>query len=115
MVDIRKRHHFVHKLVDAFWRKWTVFYFPSLAIQSKWHHQKRDMRVGDLVIIQDSKVQRGLWKLGIVSEVISGCDNKIRRVTVKYKNPDSRIFTFVERSVQKLIIIAPVDESTIDQ
>ena len=66
-----KKDHFIQQLADAFWRKWTVFYFPSLVIQPKWHHEKRDMLVGDIVIIQDSKLPRGQWKLGCISEVLT--------------------------------------------
>ena len=107
--NIKKRHHFIQQLADAFWRKWTVFYFPSLVIQPKWHHEKRDMLVGDIVIIQDSKLPRGKWKLGCISEVISGMDKRIRRVTVKYRNDNSKSFTFVQRPVQRLIVIVPFD------
>ena len=85
------------------------FYFPSVVAQSKWHHEKRDMQVGDIVIIQDSKLLRGQWKLGYVAEVIPGRDNRIRRVTVKYKNENSKSFTFIQRPVQRLVVIVPID------
>ena len=58
------------------------------------------MLVGDIVIIQDSKLPRGKWKLGCISEVIPGVDKRIRRVTVKYRNDNSKSFTFVQRPVQ---------------
>ena len=75
-VSNKKRFLYIQQLVDAFWKKWTTFYFPSLIIQSKWHHEFRNMMVGDVVLIQDSKVLRGQWKLGKISEVYPGVDNK---------------------------------------
>ena len=108
--NINKRHHFVQQLADAFWRKWTVFYFPSLVIQPKWHHEKRDVLVGDIVVIQDSKLPRGQWKLGSISEVTPGRDNKIRRVTVRYRNENSKSFTYVQRPVQRVVVIVPFDQ-----
>ena len=61
--NIRKRYSFVEQLVDAFWKKWTTFYFPSLVIPSKWHHKKRNMMIGDVVLIQASKELKRDWKL----------------------------------------------------
>ena len=58
----KKRFSYVQRLVDAFWKKWITFFFPSLIIQSKWHHEIRNMMVGDIVLIQDSKMLRGQWK-----------------------------------------------------
>ena len=103
---------FMQQLADAFWKKWVVFYFPSLAIQPKWHHEKRNMMVGDVVVIQDAKLSRGHWKTGRVSQVYTGVDGKVRRVTVQYKNEGSSNFTTVERSVQRLILLVPADDST---
>ena len=65
-------------------------------MQTKWH-KKRDMQVGDIVIIQDSKLSSGQWKLGCVTEVIPGRDYRVRRVTVKYRNENSKSFTFIQR------------------
>ena len=39
------------QIVDAFWRKWTSDFFPSLIVQQKWHTKKRNLRVGDVVLI----------------------------------------------------------------
>ena len=34
-------------------------YFPSLMIIPKWHHNKRNIAVGDVVVIQDSNAISG--------------------------------------------------------
>ena len=62
----RHRFEFVQNIVKSFWRKWTRDYFPSLLIESKWHTAHRDVKVGDVVLIQDSNLVRGNWKLGKV-------------------------------------------------
>ena len=109
--NLARRFHFIQELVDVFWKKWTLFYFPSLIVQQKWHHEKRNLEVGDIVIISD-KGTRGHWKIGRICGSKPSSDGKVRRVTVQYKNEDSNIFTEIERPVQKLVVILPVDEQS---
>ena len=66
----------------------TRDYFPSLLIRSKWHVQKRNIAIGDIVIIQDSNTVRGEWKLGLVNGVTPSSDGIIRKCQVKYKKVD---------------------------
>ena len=49
-----RRYEFIQKMVDNFWTRWTRDYFPSLIIQQKWHTTKRNLKKGDIVLIQDS-------------------------------------------------------------
>ena len=115
----RYRFEFIQRIVDSFWRKWTRDYFPSLIIHQRWHTAKRNLKQGDIVLIQDSNQVRGQWKLGRVSEVFSGEDGKVRKVQVVYKNPkpgeplqkySGRGYVTVERSVNRLVLVVPVDE-----
>ena len=54
LCHIAKRFHFIQELVDIYWKKWTLCYLSSLIIQSKWHHEKRNLKVGDIVMITDN-------------------------------------------------------------
>ena len=46
----------------------------------------RNMKTEDIVLIQDSNLIRGQWKLGEVSNTYPGMDGKVRKVDVQYKN-----------------------------
>ena len=63
----KHRYEFVQRIIDAFWRKWTRDFFPSLIVSQRWHTARRNVLVGDVVLIQDANQVRGNWKLGIVS------------------------------------------------
>ena len=91
----------------------------SLLIESKWHTAHRDVKVGDVVLIQDSNL-RGNWKLGKVITTKPSKDGRVRRVEIVYKNtkPGEHVKTYrgggyvtVERPVQRIIVIVPVDEN----
>ena len=65
-------------------------YFPNLIIQQNWHHKRRNVQVGDIVIIADQHLNTeggggGGWKLRRVSEVVPGEDGYVRRVAIQYK------------------------------
>ena len=73
--------------------------------------------MGDIVLIQDSKLVRGKWQLGKVIKVFQGQDGKVRRVVVGYKQQEETKdqyvgskYTTVERSVNRLVVILAVDE-----
>ena len=77
------------------------------------------MQEGDVVLIQDSTLVRGNWKLGRVSQVFPSQDCKVRKVEVRYKNPQpgepaneyrGKNFATVQRPVHQLVVIQlPVD------
>lgn len=118
--DPRLRFEFVQKLIDMFWKRWNRDYFPSLLIRQKWHVEKRNVKVGDVVLIQDSNAVRGQWKMGRVTQAFPGDDERVRKVEVQYKcfPPDDKSkeykgnsYTTIQRPVQRLVVILPVEES----
>ena len=63
--NIAKRFYFIQEIVDIYWKKWSLCYFPSLVIQQKCHHEKRNVKIGD-IMISDKNLNKGKWKLGCV-------------------------------------------------
>ena len=43
-------------------------------------------------------------------QVHPGIDGKVRRVSIQYKNKDSDTFITIDRPVERLVVILPVDE-----
>ena len=81
--DFRRRFEFVQSIVSYFWKKWTRDYFPSLLIQPKWHIAQRNLREGDVVLIQDANQIRGQWKLGTMLKAFPRGDGRVRKVQVQ--------------------------------
>ena len=81
-----------------------------LVVRQKWHVEKRNVCVGDIVIIQDSNAVHGEWKLGRVIKVIPSNDGLIRRCQIQYKlckesGEMARKYTIIERAVQRLVVL----------
>ncbi|XP_068246562.1 uncharacterized protein [Palaemon carinicauda] len=83
--DHKRRLKFIQSIIESFWKKWHRDYFPSLLIRQKWHTTRRNVRVGDVVLVQDSNVVRGAWKLVQVIKADPGQDGVVRDVDLRYK------------------------------
>ena len=83
--------------------------FPKLVIEQKWHTERRDLKVGDVVMVEDINVVRGEWRIALVTKAQESVDGKIRRVTVSYRTAGSR--QEIERAVQRLIVLVPVESA----
>ena len=108
-VNVSSKFRYVQRVVDAFWKRRMKEVFPNLVIRKKWHTEVRNLEVGDTVLVQDLNELRGNWKRAIVSQVIISKDTKVRRVVVSYTTA-TVIRSEVERPVQKLILLTPINE-----
>jgi len=114
----KKRFQFMDNLINTYWKRWQIHYFPSLIIQQKWNVDCRNLAIGDIVLVQDSKSLRGHWKLAEVCSAIPGKDGKVRDIEIRYKNQsegacyDGSKDLTIKRSVHRLVLIVPVEERT---
>ena len=72
-----------------FWKRWRTEYLTNLR-EVHAHTSKRGpsdshthISVGQIMIVKDEHLPCGLWKLGIVQEVMKGRDGLIRAAVVK--------------------------------
>ena len=89
-------------IVEHFWKRWLKEYVPHLTERRKWTTDRRNVEVGDLVLIIEPNTPRGQWPLGQVLETYPDKrDNVVRVVRVKAANHPK---PFV-RPVTKLCIL----------
>ena len=111
----------VQRIVDQFWKNWTNLYFPTLLFQNKWHHQKRNLAVGDICMLQDSNLFRGEWRICTVTEVYPDTAGVVRNVKVRVapRHDGKKSYKFkqaweLKRHVGKLIVIVPMENSELE-
>ena len=68
--------------INAIWQSWSKDYLSLLHERSKWRTSKRNLAVGDLVIIVDETVHRHDWKMARIIAT-EGSGPHVRRVTLK--------------------------------
>ena len=106
------RYRLVHHVTSVFWRKWCTEVAPRMIFRQKWHEKGRNLRDNDVVMICDASPIKGKYKLAVVETVHASADGAVRSATVRYVNVNGdRVTTVrVQRCVQRLILILPVEE-----
>jgi hypothetical protein len=89
----------VQYLTNEFWTRWKREYLNCLQTRSKWQCKKKNLKEGDIVVVNDDNIPRNCWKLAKVVEVFPSKDNIVRSVKVLV---DGKFFT---RPVNKLVLI----------
>jgi len=81
----RVRWWHIIEVVHHFWKRWLREWLPSLSPRKKWGREKRDLEVGDLVLILSTDTPRGKWPLGSIIQVFPGPDGHVRTADVMVK------------------------------
>ena len=68
---------------EQFWKKWRKEYVPCLTQQPKWRQEQRSLQIGDLVLLIEDNVPRGLWPLARVTRVYPGADGRVRSLELR--------------------------------
>ncbi|KAM7424138.1 hypothetical protein PAMA_000472 [Pampus argenteus] len=108
----KKRWRRIQYLSEQFWHRWRREYLSNIALRQRWHAPRRNVNVGDIVIIKEEDVPRNEWKLAKVVEAHEDDDGLVRKVTVqvgermlgkrgeRLKQP-----SIIQRPVQKLVVL----------
>jgi len=99
----RRRVEFVQQIVESFWKRWSRDAFPQLVPRWKWKTEKRNVCVGDTVMMTDHNAVRGKWTIARVVQVFPGQDGKVRNVKVKTATGE------YARPITKIAVILPVE------
>ena len=80
------------------------------------HVEKRNVRVGETVLVQNPNPVRGKWKLARVAKVEESRDGMVREVRLRYKicKPGDHYqgikYKTISRSVHRLAVLLPIEE-----
>ncbi len=102
-ITVLRRWDLVQSIVRHFWKRWSVEYVVNLRKLTKWYRSNRNIRIGDIVIINEDGLVPTTWPLGRIIEVHHGKDNVVRVVTVK------TVRGVYKRPVMKIAVLLPND------
>ena len=108
----RKRWRRVQFIAEQFWSRWKREYIQDLQRRQRWSKPARNIKTGDIVLIDDDSLPRNHWKLGRIEEVIPSKDLQIRKAKILVGDPcldknGKRIKTpsYLERPIHKLVLL----------
>ena len=86
-------------LANLFWSRWKKEYLVSLQIRQKWTKSKRNITVGDIVLIKDDSLPRNEWLMGRVIATKPDSKGYVRSVVLKTSTAE------LHRPINKLVIL----------
>lgn len=98
-LNLMKSWRAAQRLADLFWTRWTQEYLPTLIRRTKWFSDRRNIQMGDVVILVNPNGPRNLWQKGIVIALYPAKDGHVRVVDVETTTGVFR------RPVSKLIVL----------
>ncbi|KAL6465838.1 hypothetical protein MHYP_G00259710, partial [Metynnis hypsauchen] len=114
---LQKRWRRVQYLANEFWIRWKKEYLLSLQSRQKWQKNRRNLKVNDIVLLQDDHAPRNEWKLARIVEVYPGSDDRVRKVrlmvsdtTFDGKGKVTMKTLLLERPVHKLVTLLETDQ-----
>jgi hypothetical protein len=111
--QLTRRFENVQRTQQEFWKRWIEEVFPEMLKQSKWKRDKRDLKVGDIVLRKDETAAGQTYKYAKVIKVHISADGKVRAADIEYKLPGESVFRTTSRPINKLVLVVPVEEQAI--
>ena len=111
-VYARKRWRRVQYLMEQFWGRWRKEYLANITLRQHWHSSRRNVKIGDIVILKEEEIPRNEWRLGRVLDVCEDADGLVRKATVQMGNrklgkEGQRLtsLSIFERPIHKLVVL----------
>ncbi len=108
--QLTRRFENVQRTQQEFWKRWIEEVFPEMLKQSKWMREKRDLKVGDIVLRKDETAAGQTYKYAKVIKVHVSTDGRVRAADIEHKLPGESVFRTTTRPIHKLVLIVPVEE-----
>lgn len=113
---LQKRWRRVQYLANEFWIRWKKEYLLSLQPRQKWQKNRRNLKVNDIVLLQNEQAPRNEWKLARIAEVYPESDDRVRKVrllvsdtTFNEKGKPTTKTVFLDRPIHKLVTLIEAD------
>ena len=82
-MSLLRRWNLCQALVRHFWKRWSTEYMVTLQKAAKWHQPRRNLSVGDLVVLREDNTTPTKWPLARVARIHPGKDGTVRVLTLK--------------------------------
>nr|XP_055027142.1 uncharacterized protein LOC129416781 [Misgurnus anguillicaudatus] len=97
----------VQALANQFWTRWSREYLPCLQQRQKWTVPRKNLQVGDVVLLRDKQIARNCWPMARITAIFPGLDGHVRKVEVTTSD-QGNIKTFL-RPIAEVVLLLPKD------
>ena len=108
----RKKWRRVQYMLEQFWSRWRKEYLSNLQVRKKWNRTRRNIKIGDIVLLKETEESRLDWPMGIVTKAIPDDDGHVRKITVRLGNKQldhagkgQKRLSELNRPIQKVVLL----------
>ena len=87
-------------LTHHFWSNWLKEYLPTLTRRVKWQSDYPNVKIDELILLQNHTVRRGLWSFGRIEHIYPGRDGIVQFFDVQTK---TGVYRTVYRTKERLM------------
>ena len=86
--SLGKRLVHLENLIEHFQRRWKSEYLAELREHQRCKNESpsKRIKVGDVVLIEDKKISKSRWRLGLVTSLIEGKDGFVRGCKLRVRD-----------------------------
>ena len=82
--NLTRRVKYLHTLIQHYWNRQKIEYLNELRKYHKWGKGVEALiNVVHIVLVEDPVLKRNYWKIGKITKLIKGHDERVRAATVK--------------------------------
>jgi hypothetical protein len=111
--QLTRRFENVQRTQQEFWKRWIEEVFPEMLKQNKWTRDKKDLKVGDIVLRKDETAAGQTYKYARVTKVHVSTDGRVRAADIEYRLPGEASLRTTTRPIHKLVMVLPVEEQAV--
>lgn len=93
------RWKLIQNCQERFWKLWSHDYLQSLQKRNKWRQDCTNIKIGDIVLLQNENLPPAKWELGRVLQALPGADGLVRVCQVKTAQ------TVLTRPIHKMCLL----------
>ena len=108
--DVRLRWKQRQDLSREFKELWTSQYLTQLHSRHKWFSKQPNLKIGDLVLIEEQNRKQYQWPLARVFRIIRGKDGQVRTVLLRSRNSNQ----ILKRSIHEINPLEACRENELD-
>ena len=102
------------EILSAWFQNWLITHVPKLMHQPKRFDNEHDVKEGDVILfLKNDSPLKSTYQFGKIKESEQSQDNRIRKVTITYRNHNESINCKKRRGVRHIVMIHSVDETSI--
>eukprot|EP00794_Sanderia_malayensis_P001256 gene1256-biopygen483 len=101
--SLNKRFLYLSRKLDHFWNRWRKEYLIDLREAHRVPNKgPAVISEGEVVLVHEEKVKRGMWKMAVVEKLIFGKDNQVRGATIRRVGKGKGKPEIIDRPIQRL-------------